>query len=239
MKQNKIYFFLLTFFLALSYLSACTNGSSSVINKNLYCAHDYNPIKIESDNSYNGKVRVKPGEPFVPQVGTYTYQKSEVYYHDTTQDIKIHLMEFNDKAGVASKNIVCVGGKGISPSMSPISFSVPVVSDIKIIDESHTKIKTRLYQFNVQNIPNEPWLSFSVSEQETDYIDGSPQDIYNGIADVDQFYFMTLKTSPVSHQLAAYLKNSMQDQKSGIELDISIRTSVYYKVATSEKFSSL
>ena len=228
MTQKNLFIILSATLLLFGSLLGCTSGGYGISNKNAYCTHNYNPLKIEGDNAYKGKLQVKPGEPFSPQTGTYAYKKSEVYYYDATNDIKIHVMESVDGSGSKNKSIVCAGGKGISPEMQSVNFSIPVVSDIKVIDAGHIKIKTRLYHIDAPSRKNQGWLEYDITEQEIDYVDGSPQNIYNDYPAIDQFYFLTLKSSPTAYQLIAHLNDTMKDQKSGKDVNISIRSSVVY-----------
>jgi hypothetical protein len=98
----------LVFSLALTFLSSCGTGRSRPRGKQ--CASDYNPIKVDIQESNVQKISLNPESKEVP-AGEYKYLQAELFYSDKTNNLMFHVRnQIDKKTGQTQSSIVCVRG---------------------------------------------------------------------------------------------------------------------------------
>lgn len=98
----------LVFSLAITFLSSCGAGRSRPRGKQ--CASDYNPIKVDIQDSNVQKISLNPDSKEVP-AGEYKYLQAELFYSDKTNNLMFHLRnQIDKKTGQTQSSIVCVRG---------------------------------------------------------------------------------------------------------------------------------
>ncbi|MCB0350438.1 MAG: hypothetical protein KDD38_04590 [Bdellovibrionales bacterium] len=209
----------------LTIAAGCSNGGPS-ISKNAICPGKYDPLAVDDNKKYGEKLSVKPGEPFSPPASEYNYKGSEIYYYDTDKDIKVHLSQTTLPNGEEKTSIVCVGGTGITRSMEPLTFSVTLVSDILANENSQMKVKHRIFSFDYRNRLQGAPLQYSVENVDADFVDGTPQNSYQGEYNEIQQTFATVTGAKPTYQLVAHLAKTVRDDKSNKDSNVIVRTLV-------------
>ncbi len=98
----------LVFSLAITFLSSCGAGRSRPRGKQ--CASDYNPIKVDIQESNVQKISLNPESKEVP-AGEYKYLQAELFYSDKTNNLMFHVRnQIDKKTGQTQSSIVCVRG---------------------------------------------------------------------------------------------------------------------------------
>lgn len=98
----------LVFSLAVTFLSSCGAGRSRPRGKQ--CASDYNPIKVDIQDSNVQKISLNPDSKEVP-AGEYKYLQAELFYSDKTNNLMFHIRnQIDKKTGQTQSSIVCVRG---------------------------------------------------------------------------------------------------------------------------------
>jgi len=127
---------------SLVFVTAC-GSSGRGRPRGKQCPSSYDPVSLTTNPEGNQKISMDPKDDQLP-LGVYEYQGAEVYYHDSANDIKIHVKEDVGPQGPVSGN-VCL--RGLKPEMELLTA---VYGIDKMTTESGGKslFSVRKYQLN-------------------------------------------------------------------------------------------
>jgi hypothetical protein len=219
-------FYLLGLVLLSLAFSASCGQSRSALKKADYCPTKYKAIALSSKNFKETKV-IKKGEEPALAPGKYEYVSSEFYYFDKARDIRIHFTHSRSSAGQESKDVKCIGGKGIKTGMQPLEFQLPFISSIISKTNGKGMISEGLATLSIKPNSNLPWLSYEVKDKSDEKKEGSMKDRYPEYE--SEQIFAALKKNNL-YEYRAQLKDS-SDNKSDLSLsEVDVRVLVTYKL---------
>lgn len=129
--------------LSLVFVTAC-GSSGRGRPRGKQCPSSYDPVSLTASPEGTQKVSLDPKDDQLP-LGTYEYLGAEVYYHDSLNDIKIHVKEDVGPQGQSLPSNVCL--RGLKPDME---LQTAVYGIDKMVAESGGKslFSVRKYQLN-------------------------------------------------------------------------------------------
>ena len=89
-------------------ISSCGNSGRGR-PRGQHCPSSYDPISLEQTAEGTQKISLDPKDSQLVE-GLYEYAGAEIFYHDSEEDIKIHVKEFVGADGKTTPGNVCVRG---------------------------------------------------------------------------------------------------------------------------------
>jgi len=191
---------------------ACTSGNGGLpANRLAICQPGWNPIQpVEPTNVPNKLMHISKGDPItqIPN-GDYGYLNSYIFYYDTMNDIKIYFQEVQDPvSGQFIPSIQCLAGSGINKDMSPLSETIPFVSDFLVQNGAFAGVRHRTMTFSIakpQDTTTAGYLTGPlISTFDLQYASGSPLHTYDAdteFSPADQ-YILDENPTPASNAYA-------------------------------------
>jgi hypothetical protein len=215
-----------TITITIALLAGCSSGGDGV-ERNRRCKLGYDPMSAEATKDYLNVKKIEKTDDIEPS--EFTYSGSQLYFHDKSRDLHLHIAHNPAEAGQpfnTKAKVVCA--RGIKPNMERVEYSVLVAAAVVRKADGSSQIKTMKY--NVVLDPKH--LRFGLEaevEPPSELVEGSPLELHPEFNSNEQ-YLMTTKKRPKDRELISRLKGLRSKDNSGDADDnIVIRAKVDLK----------